>query len=58
MEQHVWYSPELDMLLVQVELTTGNEHFEYSWPLMCELIGRGVIMDPTQSYSWFLIGEL
>lgn len=57
MRKYVWYSPELDEIVIQIVSDDCVICFEWSHLALCHL-GLIGVRSPMQEYLWMPLGEL
>lgn len=59
MRQYAWYSPELDVIVLQT-IRDGwcRTTFEWYWYDLADVRVMGSLEDPMQRYLWLPLGEL
>lgn len=59
MRQYAWYSPELDVLVLQTIMEDCHIAFEWDWSNMSAIASWNVtVEDPMLLTAWMPLGEL
>ena len=56
MRMCAWYSPKLDVIVIQTLTDSCNLNFELSWEDCFDILLE--LKDPMQVYLWIFLGEL